>query len=129
MYGVLMTTEQDRIPEGLEKSLIEIAVDGWRFARVFTRLLEKLDAGEATRYANQVRYYQKRLEDNLEAVGLRFASLEGQPFDVGIAASPLNIGDFSPEEPLLVDYMVEPVVLGPEGVKKSGTVMLRKAHL
>lgn len=124
-----MTTEPSQSPEDLERTLIEVAVEGWRFARVFTRLLEKLDAGDATRHANQVRYFQKKLEDHLETVGLRFASLEGQAYDVGTAASPLNLDDFSPEEQLLVDYMVEPIVLGATGVRKSGTVMLRKAYL
>lgn len=29
------------------KTLIDVSVEGWRFARVFSRLLGKLDAGEA----------------------------------------------------------------------------------
>ncbi len=128
-FGAQMTTGDIHARESLEQTLIEVAVESWRFARVFHRLLEKLDAGEAARYANQVRYFQKRLEDQMEAAGLRFASLDGQPYDIGIAASPLNIGDFSPEEKLLVDYMVEPIVLGPDGVRKAGAVMLRKAYL
>jgi hypothetical protein len=46
-----------------------------------------------------------------------------------MAATPLNIEDFGPDEILLVDQMVEPVILGSEGVLRTGTVMLRKAQL
>ncbi|AMM13091.1 hypothetical protein AX768_02145 [Burkholderia sp. PAMC 28687] len=40
------------------KALIDISIGGWRFPRVFGRLLDKLDASEATRYGNQARYFQ-----------------------------------------------------------------------
>jgi len=42
-----------------------------------------------------------------------------------MAASALNIGDFGPDDLLLVDQMVEPIIMGPEGLRKQGTVMLR----
>ena len=75
-----------------------------------------------------MRYFQKKLEESLEASGLKLVNVEGQPFDPGMAASALNIEDFGPEEELLVDQMVEPIIMGPEGLRKSGTVMLRKVH-
>jgi hypothetical protein len=62
-----MTSESANNPEKLEGSLIDIVIEGWRFARVFTRLINKVDAGESARYINQVRYFQKKLEENLEA--------------------------------------------------------------
>jgi hypothetical protein len=42
--------------ERLSHSLIEIVVESWRFAKLFTRLMSKLDAGESSRYANQFRF-------------------------------------------------------------------------
>jgi hypothetical protein len=114
--------------ELLERSLIEIAVESWKFSRVFARVVNKLDAGEASRYVSQLRYFQKRVELNLDAAGLKLVNVEGHPFDPGMAASPLNIGDFGPEDALLVDQMVEPIIMGPEGLKKQGTVMLRKVQ-
>ena len=112
----------------LEKSLIELAVESWRMARVFSRALTKLDAGEGNRYASQLRYFQQRLEEYLQTAGLRAVSLEGQPFDPGIAASAVNLGDFGPEDDLLVDQMLEPIIMGEDGVKKQGTLVLRKAQ-
>jgi hypothetical protein len=111
----------------IERSLIDIAVEGWRFSRLFTRLLSKLDAGESSRYVNQLRYFQNRLEENLDAAGFRLINLEGQLFDAGMAATALNISDFDPNDPLLIEQMIEPIIMGPDGLKKQGTVLLRRA--
>lgn len=119
----------DETNNQLEDSLIDMAVESWRFSRLFARVMNKLDAGEAARYMNQLRYFQKKVEENLDAAGLKLVNVEGQPFDAGMAASALNIGDFGPEDMLLVDQMVEPIIMGPAGLRKQGTVMLRKAHL
>lgn len=121
-----MQTENKSHNEQLEQSLIEMAVEGWRFSRLFGRIVSKLDAGEGSRYINQLRYFQKKLEDNLEANGLKLVNVEGQVFDPGMAASALNVGDFEPEDRLIVDQMVEPIIMGTQGLKKEGTVMLRK---
>lgn len=121
-----MTTEHGCSNDQLEQSLIEIAVESWRFSRLFSRVVNKLDAGEAGRYVNQLRYFQKKVEESLDANGLTLVNVEGHPFDPGMAASALNIGDFGPDDQLLVDQMVEPIIMGPYGLKKPGTVMLRK---
>ena len=107
-------------------ALLDLAVEGWRLARLFSRVLTKLDAGEGARYANQVRYFIKRVEESLEAAGLRLVNLEGQPYDTGLPATALNIEDFAPEDRLYVDQMLEPVIMGEQGIVKTGTIMLRK---
>jgi hypothetical protein len=115
-------------PPQLEKALIEIAVESWRFAKLFQRLLAKLDAGEGTRFMSQYRYYLKRLEETLGQAGLRLVNVEGTGYDSGIAATALNAGDFGPEDILTVDQMLEPIIMGPDGLVRAGTVMLRKAQ-
>lgn len=125
-----MDTQKDNpTHEDLVKSLIDISVESWRFARLFARLLGKLDAGDGTRYSNQLRYYIKRLEDNLEIAKIRLVNIEGQPYEAGNATTALNIGDFGPDDRLLVDQMIEPIIMGPDGLIRMGTVMLRKAEL
>lgn len=126
--GKRMAGEQGNTIDQLERSLIEMAVESWRFSRLFSRVVNKLDAGEAGRYVNQLRYFQKKVEESLDASGLKLVNVEGQPFDPGMAASALNIGDFGPEDHLMVDQMVEPIIMGSEGLRKQGTVMLRKVH-
>jgi hypothetical protein len=123
-----MTTDESKQTDQLEQSLIDIAVESWRFSRLFARVVDKLDAGEAGRYVNQLRYFQKKVVESLDSSGLKLVNIEGQAFDPGMAASALNIGDFEPDDTLLVDQMVEPIIMGPDGLKKQGTVMLRKVQ-
>jgi len=107
-------------------ALIDLAVDSWKFARLFTRVISKLDAGEQARYANQMRFFQKRIDSAVEVAGARIVTIEGQPFEPGMAASPLNLEDFQDGDTLFVDQMLEPIVMGNEGVLRTGTMMLRK---
>ena len=121
--------DQVKDRDRMEKSLIDIAVESWRFSRLFGRVVNKLDAGESTRYLNQLRYYEKKLEESLESNGLKIVNIEGQAYDSGIAASALNLGDFDPEDVLLVDQMIEPIIIGPNGLRKEGTIMVRKVNV
>ena len=114
--------------EKAERALIEIAIESWRFSRLFGKVVSKLDAGESARYVNQVRYFQKKVEESLESNDLKLVNVEGQPYDPGIAASALNLGDFGPDDLLLVDQMVEPIIMGLNGLRNQGTVMLRKVE-
>lgn len=123
-----MSEKLSAIGEHVErKALIDVSIEGWRFARVLGRLLSKLDAEDAPRYANQARYFLKKIDEGLDGAGMRIVTLEGQQYDPGMAVSALNISDFGPDEPLVIEQMLEPVVMGPEGLVRGGTVMLAKA--
>ena len=117
-------TEQEN--ENVRQALIDISVESWRFAKLFGRVLAKLDAGDAPRYANQLRYFLKKVDETLDVSDMRLVNLEGQPYDPGVAASALNVADFGPDDRLVVDQMVEPIVMGSSGLVRPGTVMLRK---
>jgi hypothetical protein len=111
----------------LRQPLIEIVIESWRLAKLFQRVLGKLEASESNRYVNQIRYFQKRVDDTLALTGMRLVSLEGLPYDPGMAVTPLNIADFGPEDALVVEQMMEPILMGQDGVVKSGTVLLKQA--
>lgn len=115
-------------PEDLQKALVDMAVECWRFSRSYQRLLLKLDAGEGSRYVSQLNWFVKRIDETLERAGLRLVNLEDQPFDLGMAATPLNIEDFEASDALVVEQMLEPVIMGKEGLVKTGTVILRKVE-
>ena len=121
-------THVGRDDEHLEQSLIDIAVESWRFSRLFGKVVGKLDVGESGRYINQIRYFQKKVEESLDSNGLKLVNVEGQPYDAGMAASALNLGDFGPDDVLLVEQMLQPIIMGPKGLRKQGTVMLRKVE-
>ena len=50
-------------PEAMRDAVISMAVESWRFGRVFDRLLLKLDAGEQNRYKSQFRWFIKKVEE------------------------------------------------------------------
>ena len=52
----------------LRHPLIEIVIESWRLAKLFQRVLGKLEASESNRYVNQIRYFQKRVDDTLAAL-------------------------------------------------------------
>lgn len=116
-------------PQKAEEALIDMTLDSWRFAKLFSRLITKLEPEEAGRYIGQYRYYVKRLTERLEQINMRLVSVEGQLYDTGMAVTALNVGDFDPDERLVVDQMVEPIIMGDETLVRPGTVTLKKVEL
>ena len=115
--------------EMLTQVVIGMAVESWRFGRTYDRLLTKLDAGEQNRYKSQFRWFIKKVEEALEQAELRIVNVEGHPFDPGMAATPLNIEEFDAKDALMVDQMLEPIIIGKEGLVKTGIVTLRKVEI
>ena len=114
---------------GLEthkESVISLAIESWSFAKAFERLLEQAEINQSKRYASQLRWFTKQTEDSLADVGLRIANVEGHPYEVGIPATPLNIGDFDVDDPLEVDVMIEPIILEGTVPINTGKITLRK---
>jgi hypothetical protein len=46
----------------LKKTIVSMAVESWRFSRVFDSLLMKLGAGEQNRFKSQFRWYIKKMK-------------------------------------------------------------------
>jgi hypothetical protein len=114
--------------EILVQSVINMAVESWRFAKVFNRLLMKLDAGEQNRYKNQFRWFLKKVDEALEQADMQIVNVEGNVFDPGMAATPLNMEEFDANDSLIVDQMLEPIIMSKEGLVKTGTVTLMKVE-
>ena len=114
-----------QIPD-YEEILIDFALESWRFAKTFERVVKKLDVGQTARFTNQCNYFLKRIKDGLEKANLRLVDASGQTYEPGMAVTPLNIEDFDTEDQLLIDQMVEPIIMGPEGLLRTGTAILRK---
>ncbi|MDL2226698.1 hypothetical protein LJB86_03470 [Deltaproteobacteria bacterium OttesenSCG-928-M10] len=123
-------SDQSATPlKAMRDAVISMAVESWRFGRVFDRLLLKLDAGEQQRYTSQFRWFLRKVEEALEQADLRIVNVEGHPFDPGMAATPLNIEEFDANDALIVDQMLEPIIMGKEDLVKTGIVTLRKVEL
>lgn len=116
-------SEQEVNPRDI---LLELALESWRFQKLFGKALNKLDAGEAQRFLNQHRFFVRRIEEALGKVDLKIVNIEGQRFDPGIAATALNSTDFDLDEELVVDQMIEPIVMDKDGLVRTGVVTLRR---
>jgi len=112
----------------LSAALIDITVEAWRFSRTFERMLFKIDAGEQSKYQSQYRWFLKKLEQSLNETGITLVNVEGQPFDPGMAATALNIDEFTENDSLVVEQMLEPIIMGANGLLRPGTVILRKTN-
>ena len=115
--------------QSVEMTFADLVADSWRFAKDYRKVVTKLDAHEQGRFANKLNYYLQQLQSSLERLGMKLENLEEQPFEMGMAAVVLNLDEFSEEDALIVDQMLEPVILGPKGVIRMGKIMVRKARL
>lgn len=120
-------SENADFADKLRNHITDMAIEAWKFSKVFERMMDKLDAGEQSRYINQLRWFLKKNEESLHGAGLRIVNIEGSLFDPGIAATAINLGDFEPEESLSVDQMLEPIVMEQDKIFRTGTVILRRA--
>lgn len=110
--------------EKLEHSVMDIAVEAWRFHGVFERMLAGTDPLQAQRYVNQYAWFLKKVEKALAEAGLRMVSVEGQPFDPGMAVTALNVDEFDAGDELFVQQMIEPILMDETSVRRMGVVML-----
>lgn len=122
-------SEMSEEREHLRSSLVDLSVESWRFAKVFERMAASFEEPEKGRHVARLRWFLKRTEEVLDASGLRIVNVEGHPFDPGVAATPLNIEEFGPEDGLEVEQMLEPIIMSGERLVRTGTVLLRRAKL
>jgi len=63
--------ERTDATEVLTTSLVDLAVESWRFIKLFERVLQKLDAGEAGKYMGQLHWFQDQLHKALAEAELK----------------------------------------------------------
>lgn len=115
-----MDTETER----LKNNLITIASELLRFQRVFEKAVSKLDIEEQNKYLSQYAWFSKRVLKALSDSDLRIINFEGQTYDLGMVPTPLNLGDFEPDDKLFVAQTIEPTIMQGDTVCKTGTVIL-----
>jgi hypothetical protein len=120
-----MLAKKSKIPN-LQASIIDIAVEAWRFKHVFSSALSKLEAAESNRFLNQYLYFFKKVESALENAELKIVNVEGKKYDIGLPITPLNMDEFSQDDKLIIEQMIEPIIMKSGKVIKNGTVILRR---
>lgn len=112
--------------EKIMESVISIASELFRFRKVFEKVLTKIDYDDQKKYLSQYEWFNKKVEKALNDLDLRLVSMENQKYDPGIAVIPLNIDDFEPEDELMIEQMIEPIVMKDNTVIKTGIAILRR---
>ena len=126
---LITAADERKLEKNLEVykgSIINLALESWRFAKNYERLLTRLDTKQTKRYKSQLEQFVKKTEESLDMIGLRLVNVEGYPYDPGMAATPLNIEDFKPDDQLEVDQMLEPIIMEGTVLARTGTVILRR---
>lgn len=106
--------------------LLNLALESWRFANLAGRLVLRLEPSEQKRYVNQFDWFRSQVDKALNAIEAKLVDLTGQEFESGMAVKALNLDDFGPDDKLQVEQMIEPVVIGKDGVLRMGTVTLKR---
>lgn len=114
--------------EGHKDAIINLGIESWHFAKNYERAITRLNTNRTQRYTRQLEQFIQKTEESLKEVGLRIVNVEGTPYDPGMAATPLNIDDFGPEDQLVVDKMLEPIIMEGTVLAKTGTVTLRRVE-
>ena len=116
----------DELTLNYESTIIKIVTENWRLTKLFQKVTTKLDLSEQNRYINQLRYFEKTINNCLQDVGMKIIHIEGQVYDSGMAVSPINIDEFEQEDQLIIDQVLEPLIMGNDGtIKKQGLVNLK----
>ena len=110
----------------VKEEFLNFTMESWRFCKLFDQLVSKLPVDEQKRYLGRVEWYRKQLSRVMDIIGYKFVDLSGEQYNQGMAATPLNITEFTAEAILIIDYMIEPIIVDKNGnLVKTGTAMLR----
>lgn len=120
-------SEHNSIP--VEEALIEIAVQSWKASRLAARVVSKLDIALQSRYLNQFRFFNRKVDESLKAAGYNFVGLEGESYETGMAVSVINMDEFKDSDDLVIDQVVEPLIMKQGKICRTGTVTLRKSKV
>ncbi len=107
-----------------KNNLVSIAVELFRFQKVFVKAISKLDMEEQSKYTSQYAWFEKKVIKALNESGLYLVCPEGQIYDPGMAVTALNIDEFEVDDELLVEQVIEPIIMCDNAVYKTGTVLL-----
>ncbi|MDR2459307.1 MAG: hypothetical protein LBE38_00785 [Deltaproteobacteria bacterium] len=121
-------TEEEKIESAkLRDTILNMAIESWRFASAYERILTKIDAGDQHRYYSQYRWFIKKIEECLTSINLQFLTVVGHEYETGMPVTPLNLEDFEENDTLIVEQMLEPIIIGKKGIVRPGTIILRKS--
>ncbi len=114
-----------------EKPLLDVVIEAYRL-RMLTQSLSShtTDIRLSKRAVNALSRFDKHFMESLKSLGMEILDFTGAAYDIGLPVHPINLEDFSPETPLVIDMMIEPVIkeYGTANILKPGVVALARAE-
>ena len=114
----------------MENSNTEFCLELYRFLKLVTKMQDRLanySPEDAKKYSSQISWFIKKSDQFLSNNNIVLSSPNpGDPYDVGLPVTPVNLSDFGADEELVIDQVVEPTILQNSKVVQKGTVLLKK---
>jgi flavin reductase (DIM6/NTAB) family NADH-FMN oxidoreductase RutF len=114
--------------DALLSTVVSISAESWRLLRTVERFALSLDGDQQRRIVSRIAFFEQRVRDELASVGLKLVDFTGQPYGPELAASAINADEFAAQDRCVVEQTLEPAVMGPEGLVRAGTVVLRRSE-
>lgn len=109
--------------------LLDLVVETYRLRTLAKSLSSHTDDVRLSKRAtNALSRFDKHFFDNLKLLGMEVLDFTGTIYDIGLPVHPINLEDFSSEDTLIIEMMIEPVVkeFGTANILKPGVVALAK---
>ena len=110
---------------------VNLAAEAYRMRCFAKGIAEKSEEPRlARRASNAVTRFDKHFVENLKKLGLELLDFTGQDYETGLPVQPVNLQDFAPDEPLVIETMLEPSIkeYGTANMLKVGVAALQRKH-
>lgn len=109
------------------KAVTDLLIESWRLNQFTKKLAARLADEKVQRKAlNQVTRFDKHFQAVTAEFGLEVLDFTGAEFETGLPISPINLADFTADENLFVEAMLEPTIkiAGSAEIVKIGAAVL-----
>ena len=120
-----MKQEQEEMIQGIAEMINE----SWRLYNYTSNLVDMIaDEKIRKKGQNQVTRFYKRMNSAMDKMQIEIIDMTGMVYETGLPVYPINLGDFSSDDELLIEMMMEPTIKkkGSAEIIKKGAVVLRR---
>ena len=113
--------------EEMQQGVVTMAVEAYRLNAFVKSLVPRIaDERFLKRLTNQIARFDKTFAEGLNTAGLEWIDFTGHEYDPGLPVEPINMEEFTENDELIIEVMLEPVVKIKDSTEiiKKGIVVL-----
>lgn len=117
----------ERKVEEMQQGVVTMAVEAYRLNAFVKSLVPRIaDERFLKRLTNQIARFDKMFAEGLNTAGLEWIDVTGNEYDPGLPIEPINMEEFTENDELIIEVMLEPVVKIKDSTEiiKKGIVVL-----